>query len=162
MPGAIVITRMPWRANSRAIGNVMAATPLRHHLRRQTDGVEGSHQVDLDDPREGLQGVRSFPAEHLLRRRYAGAVNRAVQSAEALQRGVDSVLNAFLVGDVGLHEADVVTRGLTFEVGYHDVRPFVGENVGGGGAEAGAGTGHEESATPYLHQACPGILDLFI
>ena len=108
MPGAMVITRMPLLASSRAMGRVRATTPpgrgvgylpdlavesghagrvdddaalsaLRwitadHGLGGEPDDVEGADEVDLHDLREGIERVRSFSSEDLLRAGDPGAV----------------------------------------------------------------------------------------
>src|SRR4029450_1055533 len=89
VPGAIVHTRIPTGARSRAIGSVIATTPpfgagrvLGHLRSAQAQDVEGADEIDLDDLGEDLERHRPGLAGGLHGRAGAGAIYVDVNGAE--------------------------------------------------------------------------------
>ena len=67
-------------------------------------------RIDADRARKGIQPVRGFTAKNLLTRRYAGAIDEAMQMAKGIQRISHCRFAICLARDVGLDEAGVVTK----------------------------------------------------
>src|SRR5574337_1460878 len=120
-----------------------------HDLGRQPDHVEAAHQVDLQGAGEALQAVGTLLAEHLFRRRHAGAIDQAVEAAEGFNGSSHCRLAAGRVGHVRGDEAGSwaqflghLRAGLSIHVGQDHPPAALYQPAGGGCSEPGTGAGH--------------------
>src|SRR3989442_699790 len=73
----------------------------RHCRAREADDVEGADEIALNDAGEVRERGRPFASQHALGDADARRIDRAVNRAEGLERGVDRALDVGIARDIG-------------------------------------------------------------
>src|SRR6185369_2715706 len=131
---------------------------LQHRLSRQTDHIEGTDQIDVDDFGEAFQPMRPFLADDFFSRRDTGAVDQPVQPAEPGNRRLDGIDGRSLAGHVGFNETGSRTKfcgqlfaSLAIEVSQDDFRPALHQGARCRRPQTRPSAGHEKYLFLYLH-----------
>src|SRR5215510_14984142 len=132
---------------------------LRRHSRRgESDDVESSDQIDLNDSFERRERMRSFLADGPLGDADAGAIDRAAQNAEGGDGRAHRALDALFIGYVCLDEAGVRAERpgerlalLLVDVGDDDVCAALREQLRGRSAQARRSARYQKSISADFH-----------
>ena len=131
---------------------------LAHRLGGNADHVESANEVDVDDAREVGQLLRAVLVQHLFGDADAGAVDQALQAAEARQRLRHAGQGIGLGADIGALKRGAGAeldsqRSAAFgiQVGDDDIGALAVEGANRGFAESRGAAGDNESGIVEFH-----------